>query len=155
MKSLSRPEQKQELLSRIQRVQPASERLWGKMSSHQMICHLADGYRLYMGEISGEPIAASALIKGIIRTAALYMPIPWPRGVIPTLPSIDQAAGYGTSPAEFTNDVRVLCKLLEQFTQLPSNYVWNQHPGLGKLSYSQWMRLGYLHADHHLRQFGT
>ena len=155
MKTLCNPAEKQELLSRIASVQPSNARLWGKMSAHQMICHLADGYRLYMGEIHGEPVPGPAVLKAIVRNAALYLPLSWPKGRIPTLPSIDQVAGGGTSPAVFANDVQVLCKLLDQFTQLPKNFVFKPHPGLGSLSFSQWMRLGYLHADHHLRQFGA
>src|SRR5262245_53568458 len=147
MKSLRNPEQKQELLLRISRVQPTTERLWGKMSAHQMICHLADGYRLYMDEIPSEPVPVPAFAKALIRTLALYMPVPWPRGKIPTLPSIDQVAGGGTSPAHFVDDARRLCDMLNRFAQLPESYRW-RHPGLGPLSHSQLMRLGYLHADH-------
>ena len=155
MKSLSNPAQKQELLERIACVLPTSTRLWGKMSAHQMICHLADGYRVYTGEIQAEPVPAPAIVKAVVRTAALYLPLHWPKGRIPTLPKIDQVAGYGTHPAEFAKDVQVLRSLLEQFSRLPEGHIFNQHPGLGRLSYSQWMRLGYLHADHHLRQFGA
>jgi hypothetical protein len=28
------------------------------------------------------------------------------------------------------------------------------HAFFGPMSYSEWMRWGYLHTDHHLRQFG-
>jgi len=28
------------------------------------------------------------------------------------------------------------------------------HPLFGPMNYEDWMRWGYLHADHHLRQFG-
>jgi len=152
MKSLRNLVDKQELLQRIQRVQPTSKRLWGKMSAHQMVCHLADGYRLYLGEIPAEPVPSPAIVKAMIRTLALYAP--WPRGKVPTLPAIDQVDGTGTSPVEFAKDVTGLFDILDRFTQIPQNYHW-RHPGLGLLSYSQLMRLGYLHADHHLRQFGA
>ena len=154
MKSLRNLVDKQELLQRIQRVQPTSKRLWGKMSAHQMICHLADGYRLYLGEIPVEPIPSLAIVKALIRTIALYAPVPWPRGRVPTLPAIDQVAGGWTSPSEFAKDVNGLYAMLERFVGIPQSYHW-RHPGLGLLSYSQVMRLGYLHADHHLRQFGA
>jgi hypothetical protein len=32
---------------------------------------------------------------------------------------------------------------------------WPPHPILGRLSRGQWMRWGYRHMDHHLRQFGV
>ncbi|HWZ98445.1 MAG TPA: hypothetical protein VN025_11855 [Candidatus Dormibacteraeota bacterium] len=154
MKSLRNPEHKQELLQRIQNVRPDSPRQWGKMSAHQMICHLADGYRLYLGEIPAEPVPGPAIVKTMIRTFALYAPVPWPRGKVPTLPAIDQVAGGWTSPSEFAKDVGGLYAMLERFAQIPQSYQW-RHPGLGPMSYSQVMRLGYLHADHHLRQFGA
>ena len=34
-----------ELRERVQKVGPDSPRRWGKMTSHQMICHLADAFR--------------------------------------------------------------------------------------------------------------
>ena len=154
MKSLCNPEDKQEVLRRLCSVEPTSARLWGKMSAHQMICHLADGYRLYLGEIPSEPVPGPAIVKAMIRIFALYAPVPWPRGKIPTLPAIDQIAGGWTSPSDFGNDVDGLRAILERFAQIPQSHQ-SRHPGLGPLSYSQVMRLGYLHADHHLRQFGA
>lgn len=155
MKTLRNSADKQELLARIASVQPSSPRLWGKMSAHQMICHIADGYRLYLGEITGEPHPAPAFIKAMVRTVVVYVPLHWPKGRIPTLPSLDQVAGGGTAPGDFAKDAAALCDLLERFTLVPKDFRFNPHPGLGAMTYSQWMRLGYLHADHHLRQFGA
>ena len=30
----------------------------------------------------------------------------------------------------------------------------NDHPMFGRMDTRNWMRWGYLHADHHVRQFG-
>ena len=155
MKTLRSTADKEELLGRIALVQPSNARLWGKMSAHQMICHIADGYRLYLGEVTGEPHPAPAFVKAIVRIVVVYMPLHWPKGRIPTLPSLDQVAGHGTAPVEFAKDAAVLSDLLERFARVPHDFRFNPHPGLGPMSYSQWMRLGYLHADHHLRQFGA
>jgi hypothetical protein len=43
--------------------------------------------------------------------------------------------------------------LLEKFLSPASTL--GPHPIFGPLSYPQWMRWGYLHCDHHLRQFGA
>jgi len=37
----------------------------------------------------------------------------------------------------------------------PRDYSWGEHPHLGAMSEREWMRLAYLYADHHLRQFGA
>ncbi len=50
MKTLGSADDKEEILRRMENVRPDSRRLWGKMSAHQMICHLSDGFRMYLGE---------------------------------------------------------------------------------------------------------
>ena len=119
MKTLANPNDKNEILRRLQSIQPTTQRRWGKMSAHQMICHLSDGYRMYMNEkiVAPEP-----------------QRIP---------------------PAVFEADMRELQKLVERFTQHPRDFRWQPHPHFGPLSEKEWMRLGYLHPDHHLRQFGA
>ena len=80
-------------------------------------------------------------------------PIPWPKG-FKTAPELDQQAG-GTSPKQFESDVRGLRELVDQFVQMPATFHWPDHPHFGRMSRAEWMRLGYLHTDHHLRQFGA
>jgi len=49
MKTRRNPRDREEIFARLQRVLPGWSRRWGKMPAHQMICHLTDGFRLYMG----------------------------------------------------------------------------------------------------------
>ena len=153
MKSLRIAPAREELQQRIARVTPSSQRLWGRMTAHQMICHLADGFRIYMGELSAKNVETPAP-RWIIKNSALWMPLPWPHG-FKTMPEIDQQAGAGTPPAEFARDVEDLRERLNCFAQLPRDFAWKPHPVFGLMSYREWMRLGYLHCDHHLRQFGA
>jgi hypothetical protein len=46
MKTLINSNDKAEVLARLQSVHPATPRRGGKMSAHQMVGHLADGFRL-------------------------------------------------------------------------------------------------------------
>ena len=75
----------------------------------------------------------------------------WPKGV-PTIPEMDQRRGGGTLPADFTRDRTTLLDKLDQFAS--GMGPWPPHPIFGALSQDEWMRWGYLHTDHHLRQFG-
>jgi hypothetical protein len=54
---------------------------------------------------------------------------------------------------DFHEDLRSLLSSLERFCDaLPAPHL--PHPIFGPMSRENWMRWGYLHADHHLRQFG-
>ena len=88
-----------------------------------------------------------------MKWAALYAPFRWPKGV-PTRPEIEQGMG-GTPPSEFEQDRKTLLSLIERFSNPSRDWEWDPHPIFGPMSEREWMRWGYLHSDHHLRQFGA
>ena len=148
---------KQQIVERLQKIQPSSIRLWGKMTAPQMICHLADSFRVTMGEkpwpterISVTPIP---MPDWFVKWFAFNVPMKWPQGT-PTRPEVEPGKG-GTPPAEFDADRRELLRLLERFTREPRDFEWHEHPIFGTMTEAEWMRWGYLHMDHHLRQFGA
>jgi hypothetical protein len=123
------------------------------MSAHQMVCHLSDGYRLLTGGRTTEP-AATPLPRFMMRWIALYLPLRWPAG-IQTTPELDQHGG-GTRPAEFATDLAELeALIIEVSTPRRGRFATDVHPIFGRMSETEWLRWGYLHADHHLRQFGV
>jgi hypothetical protein len=152
MKTLARPSDKAEILRRLREVRPESARRWGRMSAPEMVCHLSDSFRMGMGQ---KPVshASSLFHRTIVKWIALYLPLPWPAG-IPTRPEIDQERG-GTRPDDFAADVAQLEALLELITAQTRSFDWQSHPTFGRLSDAVWLRWGYLHMDHHLRQFGA
>ena len=152
MKTLARQRDKDEALRRLRSVRLDSTRRWGRMSAHQMVCHLSDAFRMAMGRKAVSP-ASGLLKRTIVKWIALHLPLPWPAG-IPTSPEIDQEAG-GTSPVVFAADVAELAVLVEIFTAPARSFAWQPHPIFGTLSDAAWLRWGYLHMDHHLRQFGV
>jgi|SRR6266850_4840832 len=152
MKTLARQRDKVEILHRLGTVRPESASRWGRMSAHQMVCHLADSLRMVTGEKPVRP-GASLLKRTILKWAVLYVPVRWPPGIL-TSPEIDQEQG-GTRPVEFAADVAQLEALLE-FVAAPARSLDRQpHPVFGRLSDDAWLRWSYLHMDHHLRQFGA
>jgi hypothetical protein len=117
------------------------------------VCHLGDALLMAMGR---KPVSAASglLQRTLLRWIVLYAPLPWPKGIL-TRPEIDQLKG-GTPPAEFAADVRQLVLLLERFSTGERERVDGQmHPIFGRMSQAAWLRWGYLHMDHHLRQFGV
>lgn len=122
------------------------------MSARQMVCHLADGFRLYMSLKTARPVAVP-YPRIFLKWAALWAPIPWPKGY-KTAPELDQQSG-GTPPAVFDADLRELQNLVDRFTRQPRDFQWQPHPHFGRMSDAEWMRLAYLHMDYHLGQFGA
>ena len=151
MKTLGRDCDRVEILQRLKGVRPDYVGRWGRMSAHGMICHLSDSLLMAAGRKPASQ-ATGLLHRTILKWVVLYAPLKWPAGV-PTRPEIDQEHG-GTKPADFTEDMARLEALLEHVTRSePQGRP--VHPIFGAMSEAAWLRWGYLHIDHHLRQFGA
>ena len=150
-KTIADPIGRADVLSRLQRLAPDSTRQWGRMTPHQAICHLSDSFRSMM---SPSPISSASNLytRTFVRWFAIHSRLPWPHGV-KTRPEVDQEIG-GTRPVEFGRDRRELERLIERFAQRTREDM-QPHPMFGRLSTREWQRWGYLHLDHHLRQFGV
>jgi hypothetical protein len=151
MKTLAKQRDAIEILERLEKVRPDSVRRWGKMSSHQMVCHLIDAFQM----MTGKKLVSHATglrQQTILKWAVLYLPLRWPAGIL-TRPEIDQELG-GRRPADFAADVTELEALVTIITARKQDFEWQQHPIFGRMSPAAWLRWAYLHTDHHFRQFG-
>jgi len=151
MKTLARQRETIEILERLEKLRPDSVRRWGKMSSHQMVCHLIDACRMMTGEKQVSRATGLAQ-QTIVKWMALYLPLPWPAGII-TSPEIDQLI-EGRKPIDFASDIRDLETLVKAIPAQSKDFQ-RTHPIFGRMSQSAWLRWAYLHTDHHLRQFGV
>jgi hypothetical protein len=151
VKTLANADDRNALLQRLKGLRSDSARQWGKMSAHEMVCHLADAFRMGTGQKAVSP-ASGVLQRTVVKWIALYAPLPWPAGIL-TRPEIEQGFG-GTCPGDFATDVATVAAMLEGFGG-DGSAAWPPHPIFGPLSKKAWLRWGYLHTDHHLRQFGV
>ena len=119
-------EDKAEIVRRLKTVRPDVHRRWGRMSAHQMVCHLSDAFRLVTHQKAASPATGLLHVDRRQSAIALYIPLPWPAGV-PTRPEMDQEAG-GTKPGDFAADLAELEALLEIVTTPPAGYDWPAHP---------------------------
>jgi hypothetical protein len=152
MKLLNQQECREEIAARLSKVTPETLRRWGRMNASQMICHLSDALLGIMGDKPMAPIRGLNLWP-MMKWFVLYAPMKWPQGVA-TRPEFDQHIG-GTRPAEFAQDMERLMRCIERFTAEPRDFEFRPHPMFKQLRRQDWMRWGYLHCDHHLRQFGA
>jgi hypothetical protein len=148
-KTLSNPAGQQEILSRLGRLSPQDKGLWGRMTVQAAVCHLQDSYLVPLGERPAAQVP-TRMPRGLFKRLALNAPMQWPKGT-QTLPEVEQGKG-GTPPGDFATDLTLLLATFTRFCAgLPSPCV--PHPIFGSMTREDWMRWGYLHADHHLRQF--
>jgi len=77
MKTLLNTADRNELLDRLTAVRAESQRRWGSMSAHQMICHLGDSFRAALRE---KQVSQSTTLfkRTIYKWAALWLPFHWP-----------------------------------------------------------------------------
>ena len=140
-----------ELPGLIDKVQAASQPLWGKMSAQHMIEHLSGVNYLALGKItakleipeeqvprSQEWLASDKMFRKNIRMEAL------PEEPAPLrFADIEEAK----SKAKGT-----LQRFKAHFDQHPDFEA--MHPAFGVLGRSQWEQFLYKHYRHHLAQFG-
>src|SRR5262249_24321186 len=148
MNSLSEPGAVEAIVARLQRLHDKRPRAWGKMTAHEMLCHLNDSFAGVLGE---RPISSAETWanRTIVKYIALHTTVAWPKGS-PTRPEVDQTIG-GTRPIDFERDRERTIALLRPFVAPDARHA--THPLFGRLTRDEWMIWGYKHTDHHLRQF--
>lgn len=148
MSTLAEPSVRDSCCDRLARLRPDAPRRWGRMTAHQMICHLNDSFQCAAGERQASP-ACNLFTRTIMKWGALHLPIRWPHGA-PTRPEIEQGRG-GTPPSDWDRDRGQLQAVIQSFSVRES---FGPHPIFGEMSRRDWMIWGYRHVDHHFRQFG-
>ena len=134
------------LLQRLRRLQPDSRALWGTLTAPRMLCHLLDSSRVALGETSARR-EDSFLSRTLVKWLVIHTPVKPPPGKVQTAPEM-----LRSTPGNWSTDLAHVAELL---TRMGTNRCTAVHPFFGPLSPAQWARLGWKHADHHLRQFGV
>jgi hypothetical protein len=147
-KNLFTTEAVNEMIGRINKLQPDTQPLWGKMTATEMLLHCNSIHERLLTQ-SASSGKKTTFRQVIIRTVVLYMMPQYPKNV--TAPKPLQVSGKIPS-AEFENQKIKCIQLLRQFTENKQE-VNHYHPYFGNLNTKQWGRTSWKHLDHHLRQF--
>jgi hypothetical protein len=148
MKSLASVEALAEIRGRLRNVRVDDRARWGKMTAKRMVRHLICSYEIALGERTVGPRQRFAPV--LMKWMALRSGLRWPKNV-QTVPELKRAIAEH-SEVEFNVLVRAVIESMEAVAK-GTRYA-PSHPMFGPMSPEDWMRWGYLHADHHLRQFG-
>lgn len=147
IKNLFDPSVKQEIVNRINKLTPESQRQWGKMNVAQMLAHLQMPMGVALGTNTVKGNWFMKLILPLFKKM-LYDEKPWKQG----LPTDKTFVMTGTEK-DFTTEKNLLLDKVSRFTE--TNMVNEKHPVFGKLTKEQWSKATWKHIDHHLKQFGV
>lgn len=149
MKNLFERETAEEVVSRINKLHPASPRQWGKMDVAQMMAHCSITMDIASGELNLPRIFLGRLLAPFVKS--LY--------------TNDKPFGKNSPTGkellvadarDFAREQEQLKMKVRQFSEGGEARCTRQpHPFFGALTPYAWSRGMYKHLDHHLRQFGV
>src|SRR5580658_954076 len=149
MKSLFEQDGAQEVMARIDSLQPASTRQWGKMDVAQMMAHCSAALDMASGRLNPPRLFIGRLIGPFVRPIFTNEK-PFSQSN-PTDPQL-----VVSDPRDFAREREQLKLKLRQFYEGgEARCTRHPHPFFGALGPQDWSRGMYKHLDHHLRQFGA
>jgi hypothetical protein len=149
MKNLFQSETVDELVSRIDTLQPASKRQWGKMDVAQMMAHCSAAFDMASGRLNLPRVFIGRLIGRLVKPIYVNEK-PFSRNS-PTAKEF-----VFSDRRDFAREQEQLKLKVRQFHQGGEGQCTRHpHPFFGPLSPQDWSRGMYKHLDHHLRQFGA
>lgn len=149
MKNLFQREAVDEVTSRIDSLQPPTQRQWGKMDVAQMMAHCSRALDMAAGRLILPRMFIGRLIGPFVKP--IYTnekPLSKNSPTDPKLVVSDQR--------DFRREQEQLKLKIRQFHEGgEAQCTRHPHPFFGALTPQQWSRGMYKHLDHHLRQFGA
>jgi hypothetical protein len=148
MKSLASGVVLAETRMRLRTVRVDDRARWGRMTAKQMMRHLACSYEVALGDRTVAPLERPPAV--VMKWFALRSGLRWPKN-LKTTRELKRAI------AEHSDETfdEVVGAAVEKMQVLASGTRCAPcHPMFGPMTTEEWKRWGYLHADHHLRQFG-
>lgn len=149
MKSLFDKATYDEVINRINNLNAASQKQWGKMDASQMLAHCKEAFKVPLSEIKMPRLFMGRMLGWMVKPK-MYGEAPWKKN-LPTAPNFlikDQR--------KFDVEKKELSDLITEFYTKGSGNVGKfPHPFFGAFTQEQWGKSMYKHLDHHLVQFGV
>jgi len=149
MKNLFENETTDEVLRRIDQLQPSTQRKWGKMDVAQMLAHCANTMDMASGRLNPPRIFIGRIVGPIVKPIFTNeKPFSKNNPTDKMLRIADQR--------NFTREQERLTQGVREFHE-GGDAKCTRHPNpfFGAISTQDWARGMYKHLDHHLRQFGV
>src|SRR6185437_1337928 len=135
-----------EVKMRLGKLEPQSERRWGKMTAPQMLAHCSVSMQWALGEVVPEKGPLPVRLLGRLVKPMVFRNADPLRKNSPTAKSLIVA-----DDRDLTNERDRLTVLIDKFSEGgPASCTSNPHSFFGKMTPEQWAILMYKHLDHHL-----
>ena len=149
MKNLFEAAKVEEVQERLARLQPDSQRQWGKMNPAQALAHCSAAMDLAMGKTSPSPRVFLGRLLGPFAKRSLIV-----KGEPMRRNALTEKSLLVTDERDFTVERQHLRESIDRFVAGgPANCTKHPHFFFGPLTPVEWAALMYQHLDHHLRQF--
>lgn len=149
MKSMFIKTDADEMIERINKLTPETQRQWGKMNVCQMMAHASLSVEAAIGARSFKRSFIGRII-GPFAKSVITSDKPFGRNN-PTSPEY-----VVSNPEEFEVEKKKLIDLVQRMYDGGKQGVTDEpHTFFGKLTPTEWGLLIYKHLDHHFRQFGV
>jgi hypothetical protein len=147
MKSIFDTTNNQEIISRIQKLTPESQAVWGKMSVDQMCKHTNEALIVAFGENKVKVNFVFRLLGRMMKNKVFNSEF---KRNSPTAKEF-----IFTDKYDFETSRNDLIRNFSRFAEGHQSIKITDHPFWGKMTYDDWNKLMWNHVDHHLRQFGV
>jgi hypothetical protein len=149
MKNLFQQETVDEIILRLDRLQPAPVRQWGKMEVAQMMAHCSLSMDMALGNLNLPRIFIGRLLSPFFKSLAIN-----DKPFEKNMPAGEKLVV--TDQRDFLCERELLKQKVRQFHDGgEAQCTRHPHPFLGSITPYVWSRSQYKHLDHHLRQFGV
>ncbi len=148
MSNIFNPNDNQEILNRIEKLTPNSQRLWGKMSVSQMLEHCQKPLEVATGSLELKRSFIGFLFGKIAKKVFL--------GNKPLSKNMPTVRDFIIkTDADFETQKSILVNFVVDFGKKGASIIsLKTHPFFGEMTLDEWGILTYRHLDHHLKQFG-
>ena len=137
---------KQQIIARINKLTPTTQRQWGKMDVAQMLAHCQMPLGVATGKHKLKRNFFLSLIGPLFKKQ-LFNEKPFKKN-LPTDKSFVMV-----DPKDFEKEKQGLIQMITHFSETTMSDA--PHPFFGKLTKEEWSKGTWKHLDHHLQQFGV
>lgn len=141
----------EEVIDRINLLQPTTKRQWGKMTVDQMLAHCNVSYAfVYEAEKFAKPTAIKTfLLKAFVKKYVVNQEPYKQNGRTAPEFIIIEGRDFEKEKSILIDNILKTQKLGSEHFEGKENY------SFGKMNHTEWNTLFYKHLDHHLQQFGV